>query len=177
MSIDGGRYITSFLRKTREVCENEARQELRLRGHKVDNFDCLEVAKGKTGALFAFLGEVCGRSDSKLRNALEDAGYRVGAAYQLLDDLVDAVGSQDTAGKTVGADLRREKSTLAQGESDGPELTFRLVQELFDGMMDRLRPWPLCQQGLGSYVTDVLQPVFSRQLPGLDFNVAIGAYI
>ena len=39
-------------------------------------------------------------------------GLKLGTAYQIYDDCLDIVGSEDTVGKTLGTDLRKGKLTL-----------------------------------------------------------------
>ncbi len=118
---DGGRLVRPFLAKLRETCAAEAEQELRLRGREVGRDVCLRIARGKTGPLFAFVGLAAGGADAALSAALEEAGYRVGTAYQLADDLLDVEGCEEAAGKTLGTDVARRKFTLAQEPGPRPK--------------------------------------------------------
>ena len=61
--------------------------------------------------------------DTKSRPALATRlGYRIGTAYQIADDLLDAVGDERVAAKTLGTDMRRRKFTLAHDFRGGPVL-------------------------------------------------------
>jgi len=69
----------------------------------------------KTGALFevsceagAILGEAGDDDRSRLRAFAGDLGL----AFQIADDLIDAVGSEAMAGKAVGKDAEQGKATL-----------------------------------------------------------------
>jgi farnesyl diphosphate synthase len=69
----------------------------------------------KTGALFGFAceaGAVLGRADRKDRDALKTYAAALGQAFQLADDLLDAEGTAEVAGKAVAKDARRGKATL-----------------------------------------------------------------
>ena len=59
-------------------------------------------------------------------------GLALGTAYQLYDDCLDVLGSEVTAGKTLGADLAKGKMTL-------PILVVRDRANAED--QDRLRHW------------------------------------
>ncbi len=168
LETDGGRYVQVFVAKVSELCAAEAEQELKLRGRRLDLETCLRTAREKTGPLFAFMGQVCGGEDEVLSAALEEAGYRVGTAYQLADDLRDAGGTEEAAGKTLGTDMHRGKFTLAETNGDGPRTVRRHVAELCLSALDCLRAWPPVRQGLLTFLTADLAPVFARYGNGLD---------
>ncbi|MBI9047785.1 MAG: polyprenyl synthetase family protein [Anaerolineaceae bacterium] len=46
------------------------------------------------------------------QNSLENLGHQVGMAFQIIDDILDYVGNQDTLGKPIGSDLRNNIITL-----------------------------------------------------------------
>ena len=69
----------------------------------------------KTGALFRYAceaGAILGRADVEGRRRLADFGGALGLAFQLADDLIDATGTSDTAGKATAKDAGRGKATL-----------------------------------------------------------------
>lgn len=71
----------------------------------------------KTGALIhaaVRLGALA-RPDAPaaLARALDDYGHAIGLAFQIVDDLLDVVGSTATLGKTAGADSARSKPNYA----------------------------------------------------------------
>ena len=53
---------------------------------------------------------------SAVAGAYREAGYAIGTAYQLADDLLDETGSESAIGKTLGTDRSRNKFTLAQAD-------------------------------------------------------------
>ena len=73
-----------------------------------------KVIRGKTAALFAAameVGAVIAQQDNKVVQALYDYGDALGISFQLVDDLLDYVGTEAT-GKSIGNDFRERKLTL-----------------------------------------------------------------
>ena len=74
----------------------------------------LQIARGKTAALFAAATEVggviAGQAPATVR-ALHEYGDALGVAFQIADDLLDYEGS-DATGKNLGDDFREGKLTL-----------------------------------------------------------------
>jgi len=96
-----------------------------LVGGQADDLDAM-LAKGsveqlerihrrKTGALFLVslrLGGIIGGADEAQAVALDTYGKKLGLAFQIVDDLLDVRGSQQSLGKTVGKDARQGKVTF-----------------------------------------------------------------
>jgi farnesyl diphosphate synthase len=69
----------------------------------------------KTGALLRFAceaGAILGRADASQRRALALFGERLGAAFQIADDLLDVEGDAKTLGKAAHKDEAAGKATL-----------------------------------------------------------------
>ena len=80
-----------------------------------DRADVMLLQRLKTGALFEFSAE----AGAVLAGADEEHGRRLrlyardmGLAFQIADDLIDATGSSEKAGKSVGKDAGQGKATL-----------------------------------------------------------------
>jgi hypothetical protein len=112
--------------------------------------------------LFAFAALVCGGDDPKLRGALEEAGYRIGTAYQLADDLLDVVGDEDVAGKTLGTDSARDKSTLSQGQAQPGRVIGKHTERLLSSALELLAPYPRQRQAIIDYLAEDLRPILSK---------------
>lgn len=98
----GGRRVERcFHRQIRRVCEGELIQDIRfVKASAPSEADCLEIARGKTGALFALSFLVPGhlRSCSAPElEWLEEAGAMHGVVFQLVDDIEDL--AEDTRGE------------------------------------------------------------------------------
>jgi octaprenyl-diphosphate synthase len=156
-----GRYVSTFVSKVREVCAAEAEHEISLRGKRLDRSTCLRLARGKTGPLFAFVGVVSGGDDADLSAALDEAGYRIGTAYQVFDDLVDIVGDEGEAKKTLGTDAVRRKFTMPQS-TDGQEAAIDCVKRLCRSAVERVSGWARVRTGIETYLEHDLGPVFDR---------------
>lgn len=160
-------WVDELLSKIAEVCSAEAEQELVLRKSRPTPDVLLRTARGKTGPLFAYAASVAGGDDTGLRRALEETGYLVGTAYQIADDLLDVAGDEAAVGKTLGTDAQRGKATLAHPDSGGSEHGAACcVRELTEEALLGLRPWPMYQQQLASYLANDLFPALRRQFSG-----------
>jgi octaprenyl-diphosphate synthase len=168
LGTERGRYMGLFVAKIREVCAVEVEQELLLRGQSSDEDTCLRIARGKTGPLFALVGKACGGDEEQLAAALEESGYRIGAAYQLADDLLDQSGANSCAGKTLGTDRKRHKFTLAQLPQEGQSTIRNHIRSLCGCVLDSLDPWPSIRGAVGDFLLIDLHPTF--ELDELDLK-------
>jgi farnesyl diphosphate synthase len=69
----------------------------------------------KTGALLRYAceaGAIIGKANGEDRERITEFGSRIGAAFQLADDLIDATGDAATAGKATAKDAAQGKATL-----------------------------------------------------------------
>jgi farnesyl diphosphate synthase len=69
----------------------------------------------KTGRLIQFsaeAGAILGRAPAMQHHMLTAYGRDLGAAFQIADDLLDATGTTEEAGKTAGKDAAAGKATL-----------------------------------------------------------------
>lgn len=162
----GGAYLGNFMSKAREVLDSEIQQEIACRGRELEEAVCLKLARGKTGPLFAFPACLCGGSDAALAAALEEAGYQLGTAYQLADDLLDVMGDEQSAGKTLGTDRQRGKFTLPHLGPEGPQRTRDHIDRLCREALAALANHPPLQAGMRAYLTqDFLPALAPANLP------------
>ncbi|HLF59234.1 MAG TPA: farnesyl diphosphate synthase [Alphaproteobacteria bacterium] len=69
----------------------------------------------KTGELIAYsceAGAILGKAPAPLRHALKAFAHDLGLAFQIADDLLDTVGSEEDLGKKVGKDASAGKATF-----------------------------------------------------------------
>jgi farnesyl diphosphate synthase len=69
----------------------------------------------KTGELISFsceAGAILGRASPPQRHALRAYAHDIGLAFQITDDILDAVGAEEDTGKPVGLDAAAGKSTF-----------------------------------------------------------------
>ncbi len=75
----------------------------------------LQRIAGKTAALLKMSAEsgavLAGGTESQIQ-ALAGYGYNLGLAFQVIDDILDFIGTEEELGKPVGSDLRQGTVTL-----------------------------------------------------------------
>jgi octaprenyl-diphosphate synthase len=102
-------------RATNIVCEGELTQ-IRERGNlELSEEAYLRIIDGKTAELCAvscFLGAHYADADESIAKSLEQYGRALGIAFQISDDLLDIMGSEDETGKSLGTDFKKQKLTL-----------------------------------------------------------------
>ncbi len=77
--------------------------------------DYLNIIKNKTALLFSAaceVGGILGGVAPEFQKGLKDYGYYLGMAFQLADDVLDYISSEDVFGKVSGTDLKEGKLTL-----------------------------------------------------------------
>jgi len=154
--------IKEFVSKLSEVVEAETAQEFSAGGGETGEKKLISVARSKTGPLFAFPAMACGWKNRKLSEDLEEAGYLIGTAYQLGDDLLDEIGSESALGKTLGTDRAREKPTLPQTGANGNGRTEETIGKLLDETLSRLARHPDHREALLDFITADMSPVFEK---------------
>ncbi|HYD98744.1 MAG TPA: farnesyl diphosphate synthase [Alphaproteobacteria bacterium] len=103
----------------------------------------------KTGDMIAFsceAGAILGRAAPPLRHALRAYAHDLGLAFQIVDDLLDAEGSEAETGKPVQRDAAAGKATFVSilGAERARAQAEMLVQQaerhldIFDGRADML---------------------------------------
>jgi geranylgeranyl diphosphate synthase type II len=104
--------------------------DLTTTGHAID-FQTLEfIHSRKTGALFtaaAELGAVAARAGAAERAAVAVYAKNLGLAFQVVDDLIDATGAAEEAGKDVGKDLKKTTFVSFSGVAGARELAAELI--------------------------------------------------
>jgi octaprenyl-diphosphate synthase len=94
-----------------------------------------DIIRRKTAYLFggcAQIGGMLGKVDKAGEQALQEYGFNLGIAFQLVDDLLDFTGDASTLGKPIGGDLREGKMTLPLIHllAQGNEVGERIVRDI-----------------------------------------------
>ncbi|MGJ8671859.1 polyprenyl synthetase family protein [Rubritalea sp.] len=100
---------------SREVCQGEVIQTQRRFDLNLSKEEYFRIIAMKTGALFAASASISATlsgADSTIEQKIYDYGLKLGTAFQIYDDCLDLVGSEDTVGKTLRTDLEKGKLTL-----------------------------------------------------------------
>lgn len=94
------------------------------------------IHEHKTGALLAAAltaGAYVAGATEKEAEAMKSAGFALGLAFQIQDDLLDLEGDAEEMGKPVGSDLKNEKMTYPA--IYGVEASHEKVRALTDGAL------------------------------------------
>jgi geranylgeranyl diphosphate synthase type II len=108
--------------------------DLQMAGQKVDPSTLEYIHSAKTGA-FIRAAVRCGALYAQAGEAdlarLTTYGEKVGLAFQIGDDLLDVLGTQESLGKTVGKDDRQHKATYPaiHGIEESQRRASQLVEE------------------------------------------------
>lgn len=126
-------------RASREVCEGEIIQTQRRFDLTLTKADYFRIIEMKTGALFAAatgIAAALSGADAATEAKLFDYGMKLGTVYQIYDDCLDLVGSEDAVGKTLRTDLEKGKLTLpilnlleSASESQRSKLNKRIIEQ------------------------------------------------
>lgn len=138
---------------THTICEGELLQ-MGERFRVIDEGRYLEIIEKKTAALYAAACEVGGRLagfDGFHCRRLHEFGLELGKAFQIVDDCLDYLGDERTAGKTLGADLRQGKITLPL------ILFFKKLGQRERNDLAALLSMPLSQEQLAQIRTRVIE--------------------
>ena len=149
-SLDDNFACRAISESARHMCEGELRQ-IESRGNlDLGEADYFEIIAGKTAALTACccrLGARYAGAEPAVCEALTRYGYNIGVAFQIADDVLDMVGEEATAGKSLGTDVLKQKATLPLirllsivSPSDRAEL-MSAFSHSDNHRRDVLRPW------------------------------------
>ncbi len=88
--------------------ENERRND-------VDEKNLRNMYRCKTGQLIAVscvMGCICAGADDEILKTASEYGFRLGLAFQIVDDILDVIGNSEELGKPVGSDREENKTTF-----------------------------------------------------------------
>ncbi|MEI6564186.1 MAG: polyprenyl synthetase family protein [bacterium] len=160
--IENRRLGGMLVRLAAEMCDAEVEQELITRGAPGDWEKSLSMIRRKTGSLFAFSAASADGSDGIRADALLEAGYQIGTAFQLADDLMDACGESVRDGKDLGKDASRGKLTSVSASDNADIRIPKCLNELYTNSSKLLSPWPQVQEAWNQYLKNVMDPVIKR---------------
>lgn len=113
--LSGPEGLDIFCRATTAMVDGEFLQLRYVGDAGIGREEYFAVIARKTGSLIAStcaLGVLFAGGDSEQQRAMRNYGEKVGAAFQVVDDLLDYRGSRQQTGKTVGNDFVEGKVTL-----------------------------------------------------------------
>ena len=106
--------------------------------------ELLFIHEKKTAALIQaplVMGAIFAGANREKIARMEQAGYLVGIAYQIQDDILDCIGNEETLGKKTGSDAKNAKATyvtikgLKEAQDDQTRMS-REAEGLISSMAD-----------------------------------------
>lgn len=132
---------------TNRIAEGEVMQLMNIGDAAVSEARYMDVIGRKTATLFEAacrLAAVLDDRDVATEAALGDYGYRLGVAFQLIDDVLDYRGDEAQTGKHVGDDLNEGKPTLpliiamARADAAGAEVVREALESQSADRLDEV---------------------------------------
>jgi geranylgeranyl diphosphate synthase type II len=175
-----GKYLYSiislFNKTAREVCEG---QQLDMDFEKTGSVvfdDYLNMISLKTSVLLAAslkLGAILGGAGERNQNLIYEFGRKLGLAFQVQDDFLDAFGDPEKFGKQVGGDIIANKKTFllihameAASPAQKTRLQKLLSEKREENVQEVLSIFHECQ--VDQWATELKQKFFSEALKHLD---------
>lgn len=111
----GNRSALAVGRASMVLCAGELLQLHHRDNYSLDEETYFEIVDRKTAELIATacdLGAFHAGADELACGCLREFGRKLGIAFQIQDDLLDLMGTQEVVGKSVGKDIEKGKLTL-----------------------------------------------------------------
>lgn len=109
------RTIKLFAETLKTISSGEISQALNAYNLELTREQYFQRVAKKTAALFVLStesGAVLSRAPEKAIRILNEYGYNLGLAFQVVDDILDFIGTEEEMGKPIGADLIQGTFTL-----------------------------------------------------------------
>ncbi len=97
------------------TCQGELNQNLQKRNWNLTQEQYIEIIANKTAEIFRSCCQIGARlsgAEADTAQKLGEYGLNLGIAFQIADDVLDIVGDEEKAGKTLGTDFAETKPTL-----------------------------------------------------------------
>lgn len=112
--------------------ENETRSD-------VDEANLRNMYRNKTGQLIAascIMGGICGGATDEQLKIASEYGFKLGLAFQIIDDILDVTSTSEVLGKPIGSDEEENKTTFVT--IYGVEKAGKIAAEITDEALNLL---------------------------------------
>jgi geranylgeranyl diphosphate synthase type I len=126
----------------------------------------MALARRKTGALFraaAELGAIAADADGRNVEALGEYAERVGVAFQIRDDVLDATADPSDLGKPAGIDEKMDRPSIVRVTDRSPTALNQVAAAEADAAMRALDSVDLPAGEARTYLEDLAEFVVSRE--------------
>lgn len=132
--------------------------DLKAEGRQLSLEELQHIHARKTGALIRVslrVGAMLADADATAIEALTKYGNAIGLAFQIADDILDVVGTEEAVGKRVNKDQDRNKSTYPAllGLGEARHRADAAVQEALDAL-SHFQDEAAVFRGLARYIVD-----------------------
>ncbi len=151
VELDDMRIMDILASATNTIAQGEVMQLMHCNDPDTTEQQYMEVIYNKTAKLFEAatrLGAVISGQSAEMEKGMADYGKYLGTAFQLVDDMLDYTGGDDTLGKNTGDDLAEGKPTLPlihamrHGTADHKKMIRGAIEnggrENFDSIVDAI---------------------------------------
>ncbi|MCL9812394.1 polyprenyl synthetase family protein [Natranaeroarchaeum aerophilus] len=146
-----------------ELGEGEATE---LVAQPTNEAEYMQLARRKTGALFraaAELGAIAADADPFTVEAFGEYAERMGVAFQIRDDVLDATADAEELGKPTNQDAEMERPSVVQVTELTPDEANALAREEADRAIDALERTGTADTEPGEYLRDLAEFVVVRE--------------
>ncbi|SHG50159.1 polyprenyl synthetase family protein [Halobaculum gomorrense] len=146
-----------------ELGEGEATE---LVAKPTNEEEYMTLARRKTGALFraaAELGAVAAGADGFTIEAFGEYAERVGVAFQIRDDVLDATADADDLGKPTGVDEAVDRPSLLQVTDLTPEEADQRARDQSEQALEALETAGIGESDARGYLRDLAEFVVVRE--------------
>lgn len=123
----GSEYNVIMADACTRLVEGETLQAVSAKAGTIDRETYKRIVSLKTASLFeaaARMGAMLGAADQVVVEALAEYAINLGISFQIVDDLLDVIGDEDTLGKPVGLDAAQQRGVMVT-EKERPILTLQ----------------------------------------------------
>lgn len=105
--------------------------------NNVDEANLRNMYRCKTGQLIAVscvMGCICAGADENIIKTASEYGFKLGLAFQIIDDILDVTGNTEEIGKPVGSDAEENKTTFVTlyGVEKAQEIADKITAEAIE---------------------------------------------
>jgi geranylgeranyl diphosphate synthase type I len=146
-----------------ELGEGEA---IELVDQPVSEQEYMELARRKTGALFraaAELGAIAADADAYTVEAFGQYAERVGVAFQMRDDVLDATADAEQLGKPTGHDAEMDRPSLVEVTDLTPEEANERARNTSEAALAALESIDAADSQAMTYLQDLAEFVVVRE--------------
>lgn len=125
-----------------------------------------QLASRKTGALFraaAELGALAAEASQSEVGAVGDYAERVGVAFQIRDDVLDATADAETLGKPTGQDAAMDRPSIVATTDLSPEGANDLARQESERALDALAAIDIEDEDAGNYLRELARYAATRE--------------